>query len=419
MTDDDRPRSDNADEKPGGDGPPAGKPEAGELKDDKPSEPETDGAPTPKAGTPSAPGEESGPPAAAQAGEDKDQGGEKKGEKADEKADEKEDDKKDDKKDGKGAARVPEHEVASPSAIEKLKERVARAEKEKKPKPVRRRRISDEERKALWHKAVLKKARKLKIMTDLLLLLLLAIVIAVHFVPYTPFIGEIPSDPLWSSKTGYELMRKLVAEGKRPWIETRRDKETGREVEDRATGSIIRKLHREADADWLAYGILAIPAGAALLVLLYLLDYLIWFGRLLPGCSVLWSFGSVGYLMYVRLPRDATWEMIGFDAMPAWYLLLVPLFLIGIVAVLRFVVSHRWKRYEFAGLPVPEHLKPKPPEEPEKAEKKEKAGKTDKANDADKADAAGKADEPAKAEEPSGSSEGEEADDSVKPGEGS
>lgn len=399
MTDDDRPRSDDANEKPGGGGPPAGKPEEGEVKDEKPSEPEPDGAPTPKSGTPSAPG-------------------------PGEKADEKEDAEKDDKKEGKGAAgRVAEHEIASPTAIEKLKERVARAEKEKKPKTVRRRRISDEDRKALWHKAVLKKARKLKIMTDLLLLLLLATVIAVHFVPYTPFIGEIPSDPLWSPKTGFELMRKLVEEGKRPWIETRRDA-TGREVEDRATGSIIRKLHREADADWLAYGILAVPVGAALLVLLYLLDYLIWFGRLLPGFSVLWSFGSVGYLMYVRLPRDATWEMIGFGALPAWYLLLVPLFLIGIVSVLRFVVSQRWKRFEFAGLPVPEHLKPKPPAEPAKAEKKEKAEETEKADktgDAAKPDDAGKADEPAKAgesKELSGSSESEEADDSDKPGEG-
>ena len=356
MTDDDRPRSDDASEQPGGGGPPAGKPE-----------PEAAGAPTPKAGTPSAPGP---------------------GEKADE--------KEEVKKEGKGGALVAEHELASPTAIEKLKERVARAEKEKKPKTVRRRRISDEDRKALWHKAVLKKARKLKIMTDLLLLLMLAIVIAVHFVPYTPFIGEIPSDPLWSPKTGYELMRKLVAEGKRPWIETRRDA-TGREVEDRATGGVIRKFHREADADLLAYGILAIPAGAALLVLLYLLDNLIWFGRLLPGFSVLWSFGSVGYLMYVRIPRDATWEMVGFDALPAWYLLLVPLFLIGIVSVLRFVVSQRWKRYEFAGLPVPEHLKPKPPEEPAKAEKKVKAEKP---------------------EESKGPSEGEKADDSDKPGEG-
>ncbi|MHC4200626.1 MAG: hypothetical protein ACYSU0_11595 [Planctomycetota bacterium] len=398
MTDDDRPRSDDASEKP---------------EAEKPSEPEPGGAPTPKSGTPSAPA----PARGEKAGEEKGPGGEKKGEEADAK----DDDKKDDKKEGKGAAgRVPEHEIASPTAIEKLKERVARAEKEKKPKPVRRRRISDEDRKALWHKAVLKKARKLKIMTDLLLLLLLAIVIAVHFVPYTPFIGEIPSDPLWSSKTGFELMRDLVTAGKRPWIETQRDA-TGREVEDRATGSIRRKLHREARADLLAYGILAIPVGAALLVLLFLLDYFFWFGRLLPGFSMLWSFGSVGYLMYVRLPRDATWEMIGFGALPAWYLLLVPLFLIGIVSVLRFVVSQRWKRYEFAGLPVPEHLKPKPPEEPAKAEKKVKAEKTDKPDDADKADDAGKADEPAKAEEskePSDSSEGEKADDPDKPGEG-
>jgi len=407
MTDDDRPRSDDAGEKPGGGGPPAGKPEEGEIKDEKPSEPEPDGAPTPKAGTPSAPG-------------------------PGEKADEKEDAKKDDKKEGKGAAaRVPEHEIASPTAIEKLKERVARAEKDKKPKTVRRRRISDEDRKALWHKAVLKKARKLKIMTDLLIFLLVATVLGAHA---PPFIGEIATVPSWKPQAGYEIVMNLVLHGTYPHVRRVQQEAPAPPRYDGSLSVTMPKQKTEFNptekADVLTYGILVIPVGAALLVLLFLLDYFIWFGRLLPGFSVLWSFGSVGYLMYVRLARGAPWEMLGYDAPLAWYLLLVPLFLIGIVSVLRFVVSHRWKRYEFAGLPVPEHLKPKPPEEPAKAE--EKVEKIDKPDDADKAD---KADEPAKAEEskePSASSEGGEADkpkedegksgekaeDADKPGEG-
>ncbi|MHC4504007.1 MAG: hypothetical protein ACYTFI_11930, partial [Planctomycetota bacterium] len=101
MADDDRPRSDDANEKP--------------------PEPEADGAPTPKSGTPSVPDAAPGPGSGEKAGDDKGTGEEKKGEQTDEKSD--------DKKEKKGAGRVPEHELASPNAIEKLKERVARDEK--------------------------------------------------------------------------------------------------------------------------------------------------------------------------------------------------------------------------------------------------------------------------------------------------
>lgn len=290
------------------------------------------------------------------------------------------------KEEGKSPAAqpLPEHTVASPFAIEKLKERLARAEKEKKPRPVRRRHLSEEERKALWHKAVIKKARKLKIMTDVLLIFMFALVIGVHFVPFIPFVGEVPADTGWKPKTGYELMRHLVEHGRKPLIKTVRDKvrteryPEGREVADRATGRPLRGFDRDAKADLLGYFLLAIPAGAALLVLLYLLDYLVWMGRPLPGLSALWGFGSVGYLMYVRVPRDSTWEILGYNASLAWYLLLVPLFLVGVVSMLRFVISQRWKRYEFAGLPVP--------------------GRAGPADDAE----ATKVDEPAEGEGPSG-----------------
>ncbi len=261
---------------------------------------------------------------------------------------------------------VEEHFVASTSAVDKLKAKVAEREaKTKKPKP-HRKRMSDEKRQALWHQAVIKKARKLKLMTDLVLILLLALVVGMHFAPFIPFVGRIEIElgemrEEYGPKTGFELFKDLVLEHRRPRFETVRD-ERGLPRLDRATGGTIRRFFRvgkdpdkpgSKGADLAAWFILAIPLGAALLLLLYLLDYLVWMGRPLPGLSALWGYGCVGYLMYARVPKDSTWEALGYNAGLAWYMLLVPLFLIGTVSMLRFVVSQRWKRYEFAGLPLP------------------------------------------------------------------
>jgi hypothetical protein len=257
------------------------------------------------------------------------------------------------------AERDSPSDTASRAAVDKLK---ARADREK-PKPKtssRRRRLSEVERKALWHKAVIRKARKLKIMTDILIFLLLALVVGVHFLPFAHFVGPISADDEWEPKTGYELVMDLVTEGRRPHFQTHRDAE-GRPVVDRATLRPRRYFERAGEADALAYGLLAVPLGAALLLLLYLLDYLLWMGRVLPGLTVLYGYGAVGYLLAARLPEDATGDALGHHAILAWYLLLIPLFLMGTVSMLRFVVSQRWKRYEFAGRPVPEHLRPAQP----------------------------------------------------------
>jgi len=120
-------------------------------------------------------------------------------------------------------------------------------------------------------------------------------------------------------------------------------------------GRVVELVDGEP-ANIVALLFLMIPAGGALLALLYVLDYFVFMGRLLPGLSALYGFGCVGYLMGTKVPTRGVWNVLGMQAETGWYMVLIPLFMLGTVSLLRLIVSQRWKRYEFAGLPVPDHL---------------------------------------------------------------
>lgn len=215
-----------------------------------------------------------------------------------------------------------------------------------KPKP---RRLTDEERKALWHRAVVEKARKLKLFSDAMIFLFLVLVLVAHVFTFT---GELKVSSDWQPKRGYEIVLDLLTRGTRPYIYYKVAPD-GTPVVDRATGRRLADVQPAGQAGVLEFAYLAVPFGAALFIVLYLLDYLLWMGRLLPVLSGLYGFGSVGYLVATRLPENGTWNALRLGSLLAWYLLLIPLFLLGVASLLRYFVSHRRKRYEFAGLPVP------------------------------------------------------------------
>lgn len=232
----------------------------------------------------------------------------------------------------------------------------------------RRRRLSEEERKALWHKAVMEKGRKLKRMCDVAVFVLLLIPLGSFALP---FIGgrKEGEAPGWVPKRGYEIVIQLVRKGTHPHLEPWRDSQGLGRVH-KITG---RKLlaRKTEDAGVMAFALLAVPAGALLLLFLYVLDLFVWMGRALPWASGVYGLGGLAYLLAAKFPEEAAWNMLGegAGARPAWLMLIIPLFLLAAVSLVRSAVSQRWKRYEFAGLPVPEHLKPGP--EPEKKEEEE------------------------------------------------
>lgn len=236
----------------------------------------------------------------------------------------------------------------------------AQAKEAEKPRP-KARRLSEEERKELWHRAVIDKARKLKLFSDWLLFLFLVIPLGAHALT---FVGPLKVAAEWEPKRGYEVVMDLLTKGTRPYIYHRLSPD-GTPMVDRATGRRLVDIRPSDPADALAFAYLAVPFGAVLLIVLYLLDYVLWMGRFLPGLSMLYGFGAVAYLAATRLPENGTWNAMRLGSLLAWYLLMIPLFFVGAVSMLRFFVSQRWKRYEFAGLPVPEHLKPRPPAPPQ------------------------------------------------------
>jgi hypothetical protein len=264
---------------------------------------------------------------------------------------------------------------------EKPQEKPA-GEKPSAEKPKLRSRLSDEERKRLWRRAVLAKARKLKLMTDVLLFVLLVVILLAHLLS---FVGEVEGRGGWEARSGFQVVGMLLG-GKHPYRQFHLD-DTGRPKVSRQTGQRLVSLDAEHPAGFGTILYLVVPVGAAILVLLYLLDYFAWMGRALPAISGIYGIGGVVYLVAAKLPLTGTWNALGYRALAAWYLLLIPLFLVGAVSMLRLVVSHRWKRYEFAGLPVPEHLRPAPPaEEKVKGEK----GQEKKADAKEPGPAAGK-----------------------------
>ena len=227
-------------------------------------------------------------------------------------------------------------------------------------RPSRRRpALSDDERKAIWHRAVMAKARKLKTLSDSLTFACLAVVAGAMFLPLVGGMGLKDAPGTIRRRTGLELAIGLLTPsdvegailGTHPYIAK---DEAGRPVE----------LVDEEPADPVALVFLLVPAGAALLLLLYLLDCRVFMGRLLPALAILYGFGMTAYLMLTKTLAGGVWNALGLPSQATlptvgWYMLLVPLFLLGAVSVLRLVVSQRWKRYEFAGLPVPERLRPK------------------------------------------------------------
>jgi hypothetical protein len=248
------------------------------------------------------------------------------------------------------------------------------------------RRLSDTQRKALWKKAVLKKARKLKHITDVVIISLLVVVLVVHVFTFVRV--PVGRDRLWE-KRGYELVIDLLKTTEIDWYEdyyaswrvkdSPKVKVTTWGVYPRlgyltvpGTGEVAtitkpdgtpgpaKRFEPICPATWLVRAYLLVPILAALLLLLYLVDYLVFMGRLLPLLSFMFGFGSVGYLMTEKLRTLGSWNVFhGFMPNWVWLTLMIPLFCIGAVSMLRSVVSHRYKRYEFRGLPVPEHLKPK------------------------------------------------------------
>jgi len=275
---------------------------------------------------------------------------------------------------------APEGKAASADAVERLKARAGHRSSRRggsKRASTRgnrssRRRLSDEERQAVWQKAVAKKARKIKLISDALIFICLSCVLGAHALP---FVGRIePQD--YGPKRGYEIMldlvkidlersapdSALVGLGTKPlWLVTE--------------GGATRDFRPTVPADPMSMIILVVPVGAVLLLLLYLLDYLVWMGRPLPILSLLYGFGSVTYLMITRVSTNGAWNMIGIGgsaAMTAWFMLLIPLFLLGTFSMLRFLFSARRKRYAFAGKEPPAAPEPTKP-----AAGKDEAGSED------------------------------------------
>lgn len=226
-----------------------------------------------------------------------------------------------------------------------------------------RRRLSDEERQALWRKAVAKKSRKIKILTDLVIFLLLACVLGAHALTFAHRRVDMGGGAVveYGPKRGYELMLDLV---KIDLERTAPDASLvglGTKLLTVKEGGALRVFEPAAPADVVSMLILVVPVGAAILFLLYLLDFLVWMGRPLPILSLLYGFGSVAYLMITRVPENGAWNFIGIggtEAMTAWFMLLIPLFLLGAFSALRILFSARRKRYAFAGLEPPAKAAP-------------------------------------------------------------
>ncbi|MHC4248009.1 MAG: hypothetical protein ACYS9X_02665 [Planctomycetota bacterium] len=228
-----------------------------------------------------------------------------------------------------------------------------------------RRRLSDEERQALWQKAVARKARKIKVLTDLLVFVCLGCVLGAHALVFAHKRANLGGgiDVEYGPKRGYEVMLDLVkinleGEGDAPLVGLGTKPRMLRE------GGVLRVLEPAEPADVWSMLILIVPVGAALLLFLYLLDYLVWMGRPLPLLSLLYGFGAVAYLMVTRVPENGAWSIIGVggrQAMAAWFLLLIPLFLLGTFSLLRIFFSARRKRYAFAGLEPPSSSAPPKP----------------------------------------------------------
>jgi hypothetical protein len=302
-------------------------------------------------------------------------------------------------------------EASTPEEEEKHLERTAKAaEKAKAKKGAKPRKFSDEERKVLWRKAVVKKARKLKHLSEGVIMGLLVVVLIVHVMPFVKYENQ---GQTWGPKNGWGLAVDLVKPTTVVVYENefnsfydpdtkKIDKNTFgtfphiNYLTDLNTGEVLvkgkRKVGRfepERPATLAARVFVLVPFGAVILLTLYLLDYKLWMGRLLPGLSFVYGFGSVAYLMLTKMPLQGTWNAFNFMPWWVWLTLMVPLFLVGAFSMLRAVVSHRYKRYEFRGLPVPEHLKPLRPAKPQPDAAPEAAPKTE---GAPKAEAAVKAD---------------------------
>jgi len=304
-----------------------------------------------------------------------------------------------------GDSRPQGKKSASPDAVERLKARAGRRSGRKggssKGGRGSRRRMSDEERKARWEKAVAKKARKIKLVADALIFVCLICVLGAHALPFShkqfgfPDLEQarlvLGAEALESAdvkvirpdltavdfgaKRGYELMRdlvkvdlertapdaKLISPGTKPlWV---------------VEGGKTRAYRPAEPADVSSMLILIVPAGAVLLLLLYLLDFVAWMGRPLPIVSLLYGFGTVAYLMLTKVPETGSWNIIGtggHGALAAWFMLLVPLFLLGTFSMLRFFFSARSKRYAFAGIDAPSS--PGPRARPADDERLQKSG---------------------------------------------
>jgi hypothetical protein len=287
--------------------------------------------------------------------------------------------------------------------------------------PKRRVRLSEEERKRLWHKAVMEKAKKLKGLTDIIVFVLLLTVIAAHGLT---FVWVNRGRPEEFTKRGYEIVidllkpyegdvRKLGEEEDPPnwrgyWRAVLRKtpdllwgvhprmlyaRSADGQPLQYSGGRYVRKFRPIYPATILAYLYLLVPFGAVVVLVLYLLDYKLWMGRFLPALSGVYGFGLVAYLMLTRVPLGGTWNALRYGSALAWYLILIPLFLVGAASLLRYVVSERWKRYEWAGLEIPEHLRPRVPEEGKKEEKKKEEGEKEevKAEQAEQAEQVEKA----------------------------
>ncbi|MHC5053314.1 MAG: hypothetical protein ACYTKD_01205 [Planctomycetota bacterium] len=246
-----------------------------------------------------------------------------------------------------------------------------------------RRRLSDEQRQALWQKAVARKARKIKHLTDLLIFLCLGCVLGAHALTFAHKRANLGGDIdiEYGPKRGYEVMLDLVefnleGEGEEdaPLVGLGTKPRMVRE------GGALRVLEPAVPADVVSMLILIVPVGTALLLFLYLLDFIAWMGRPLPVLSLLYGFGAVAYLMVTRVPEDGAWSIIGVgghEAMIAWFMLLIPLFLLGTFSMLRIFFSARRKRYAFAGLEPPSGAQPPetaPGSDESKAEAESAAG---------------------------------------------
>ena len=274
-------------------------------------------------------------------------------------------------------------------------------------KTSKRQRLSEEERKRLWRKAVMAKAKQIKNLADVVILLMLAAVLGAHALPFVKGGQKLktydgygaPRHDVIEQKRGYEIMLQLLT----PYEGTPEDfRETGvglwaerlPEPPKLLLGTQPRMLYGQDPGDgtllcWpsgepmlrfrnvypatiFAYFILLVPIGAVVVLVLYLLDYKLWMGRFLPLVSCVYGFASVLYLMMTRVPAQGAWNALRYGSGLAWYLLLIPLFLVGSFSLLRLIVSQRWKRYVWAGLEIPEHLKPAEPEKDKEEEGKEK-----------------------------------------------